>query len=89
MDNSILIIKEYGHIVVTLREIMDSRGISRNRLARLINARYEVINKWYNGEVERIDADILARLCYVLDCKVEDILQYKRREPREESDSKQ
>ncbi len=89
MDNSILIIKEYGRIVVTLREIMDSRGISWNHLARLTNARYEVVNKWYNGEVERIDADILARLCYVLDCRVEDILQYKRREPREESDSKQ
>ena len=30
------------------------------------------------GQVERIDADLLARLCYVLDCELEDIIQYRR-----------
>ena len=47
---------------------MDARGITRNRMARMIDVRYEVIDKWYKGTVERIDADILARLCFVLGC---------------------
>ena len=55
---------------------MDEKGITRNSLARAINARFEVINKWYNGNVEKIDADILARICFVLDCEPVDIIKY-------------
>lgn len=43
---------------------MDEKEITRNALARAINVRFEVIYKWYNGHVEKIDADILARICW-------------------------
>lgn len=43
----------------------------------MTNIRFEVINKWYSGEVERIDSDVLARFCYVLECKIEDIIEYE------------
>ena len=56
---------------------MDAKGISRNALARAINTRFEVIDKWYEGRVEKIDADILARICYVLECSPADIIIYK------------
>ena len=41
-----------------------------------MNTRYEVIDKWYQGSLEKIDADILARICFVLHCQVKDILEY-------------
>ncbi|MBQ8246086.1 MAG: helix-turn-helix transcriptional regulator [Lachnospiraceae bacterium] len=59
---------------------MDKKNITRNALARAINARFEVIDKWYNGRVEKIDADVLARICYVLDCTPADIIIYKTNE---------
>ena len=43
----------------------------------LCEARFEVINKWYQGHVEKIDADVLARICYILDCNPGDIILYK------------
>ena len=43
----------------------------------MINSRFEVINKWYNNDVEKLDLDVLARICYVLNCKVEDIIKYE------------
>ena len=55
---------------------MDKKNISRNALARAINTRFEVVNKWYSGSVEKIDADVLARICYVLECKPSDIIIY-------------
>ena len=55
---------------------MDERGISRNQLAKLIDARFEVVGKWYKGEVEKMDLDILARICYALDCTTEDLIRY-------------
>ncbi|MGN0975345.1 MAG: helix-turn-helix domain-containing protein [Gemmiger sp.] len=76
MDTGILLMKEYGHVEIRLRALMEQRHISRNRLARMIDVRYEVVDKWYKGHVERIDADILARLCYVLDCSPGEIICY-------------
>lgn len=57
---------------------MEERGLKRNQVAMAIGARFEVIDKWCWGDVVRIDADILARLCYVLECSIEDIITYEK-----------
>ena len=75
-DKAVLVRANYGHVELRLKEIMDARGISRNQLAKRIDARFEVVGKWYKGEVEKMDLDILARICYALDCTAEDIIQY-------------
>lgn len=80
MKKEIYTLNQYGSIEINLREIMDKKNITRNALARAINARFEVIDKWYNGHVEKIDADVLARICYVLDCTPADIIIYKTTE---------
>ena len=81
MDNSrsVITINDYGKITVHIKEIMESKGITRNFLAKASNTRFEVINKWYNGQVEKMDLDILARICYVLDCTPADIIKYSNR----------
>ena len=83
METGVLQIKEYGRIEITLRQQMDARGITRNRMARMIDVRYEVIDKWYKGTVERIDADILARLWFVLGCGAGDLIRYVARADNE------
>ena len=75
-EKGILIRADYGYIELMLKERMKERGISRNQLAKRIDARFEVVNKWYQGELEKMDLDILARICYTLDCTTEDILRY-------------
>ena len=69
-------INDYGYIQIFLKNIMDKKGVTRNALARAINARFEVVDKWYNGHVEKIDADVLARICYVLECEPKDVIKY-------------
>ena len=76
MQNVVFSMKEYGHVEVQLKEIMEKRGITRNALARATNTRFEVINKWYQGHVEKLDTDVLARICYILDCTPGDIVIY-------------
>ena len=66
-----------GRVELTLRELMEQRGVSRNQLAKLINVRFEVVNKWFGGQVEKMDLDVLARICYALGCRVEDVLTYR------------
>lgn len=78
-SRSVITINDYGKITVHIKEIMESKGITRNFLAKASNTRFEVINKWYNGQVEKMDLDILARICYVLDCTPADIIKYSNR----------
>lgn len=76
MEHSIFTINEYGYVKIQLKEIMDKKNITRNALARATNTRFEVINKWYQGHVEKVDTDVLARICYILDCTPGDIIIY-------------
>ena len=69
MQNVVFSMKEYGHVEIQLKEIMEKRGITRNALAR-------ATNKWYQGHVEKLDTDVLARICYILDCTPGDIVIY-------------
>lgn len=75
---TILTIKEYGKIDVELKTLMDEKGLNRNYIAKVTNTRFEVINKWYNNEVEKMDLDVLARICYALDCSPSDIIKYRK-----------
>ena len=77
-NESVLTFREYGKIRIHLRELLEERKMSRNQLARAINSRFEVVDKWYDGELEKIDADILARICFGLQCDVKDIIRYEK-----------
>ena len=70
--------EEYGRVRVKLAEMLERRGITRNRLRTLTGAKYDVIDRYYKAEhVELADLNFLAKVCYVLDCKVEDLLEYE------------
>lgn len=73
---SVVNITTYGKVSIHLKELMVKKGITRYRLAKLADTRFEVVEKWCSGSVERIDADVLARFCYILQCDVSDILKY-------------
>lgn len=76
MERELFSLNHYGHIEIDLKKYMDQKQITRNALARAVNTRFEVIDKWYHGHVEKIDADVLARICFVLECKPGDIIRY-------------
>ena len=44
---------EYGHVKVTLANVMDARGITRNRLRTLTGVKYDVIDRYYKGQEHR------------------------------------
>lgn len=78
MDNNIYILKDYGKVEIVLKEILEKKNISRNKLCTMIAANYDLVNRYYNNKVIRIDLDIIARMCFALDCNITDILKYKK-----------
>lgn len=44
----------------------------------MIAANYDLVNRYYNNRVIRVDTDIIARMCFALKCDVSEILKYKK-----------
>ncbi len=78
MEKNVYSLKDYGKVEITLKEVLDKKGISRNKLSVMIAVNYDLVNRYYNNRVIRVDIDIIARMCYVLDCDINDILKYKK-----------
>ena len=76
--NGIFDLKNYGKIEFNIRDVMKKRNITRNKLASLTGATYNVINRYYNSDISRLDLDVLARICFVLNCEVSEIIVYKK-----------
>ena len=71
--------KEYGTIRVKLAEVMDSKNITRNKLHTLTGIKYEIVDRYYKAKnIEMADLDFFAKVCYVLDCGIADLLEYQK-----------
>ncbi len=68
---------KYGAITFKLKDMLDKKGIARTKLAKATNVDYRVIKRLYDGDLVKLDLDVIARICYVLDCKVSDIIEYQ------------
>lgn len=70
---------EYGVIKVKLDDIMNKRNISTYELSTKAQVRFQTIKSLRENVSSRIDFEVLAKICYSLDCKVEDIIEYEEK----------
>lgn len=68
--------EEYGTIRIKLEELIQKAGISKNKLSHRAEMQRTQINHYCRGEITRLDTDVLARICTVLDCRIEDLLEF-------------
>lgn len=69
--------EDYGCIKVKLAEVLDGRGITRNHLKNLTGIKYDTITRYYkNDHIEMIDLNFFAKVCYVLNCDISELLEY-------------
>ena len=78
MENSVFIPQNYGKVVFSFDKVMNEKQINRNQLASRAGIRFEVADRFYNGNIERLDIDVLARVCFVLDCDVADVMTLQK-----------
>lgn len=67
----------YGEIEIKLDKYLKKHKISRSSLSRNGELRYDTILSYCRGNVTRLDTDTLAKICSTLNCKIEDIIEYK------------
>lgn len=68
--------KEFGTIILHLEELMKEREISLNKLSFRAEMQRTQLRKYCKNEVQRLDIAVLSRLCYALDCDLNDLLEY-------------
>jgi len=77
-EKAIVWTTNYGKIDCKLKKIMDKKHLSMYKLIRLSGLKYEVVSKYYYNNVTRYDADVLAKICYILDCNPSDLITYSK-----------
>lgn len=65
-------------IRLTLDKLLKSLNVTRYELAKRTGIQYQIIDKYYKNNVKRYDSYILEKICTALDCKIEDIIEYKK-----------
>lgn len=77
MDNIVKLNIENGYFLFKLKDILNKKSISINKLMRDTNTDFKVIKRLMTGELVKVDIFVLARLCDYLDCSMTDIIEYK------------
>lgn len=60
------LLENYGHYICKIGEAMDKAGLSVSKMKRLTGLNYDIVKKYYNDDIIRIDKDVLARISFVL-----------------------
>ena len=56
----------YGYYKCNVGRAMDELGISISKMRKLTGLNHEIVKKYYDDQVVRIDKDVFAKLSYVL-----------------------
>lgn len=70
--------KNFGKIIFKIDKVLEAKNISKNKLEKEANLQRTQLNSYCNNKVKRIDLETIAKICYVLECDVKDIVEYSR-----------
>lgn len=68
---------EYIHI--RINELLEERGISKNRICKDLDIPRANFNRYCRDEFQRIDANLILKLCKYLNCSIGDLLEIKEK----------
>ena len=70
--------QNFGKIIFKIDQVLEEKNISKNKLEKEANLQRTQLNSYCNNKVKRIDLETIAKICYVLECDINEILEYCR-----------
>ena len=58
------------------KKILEEKNISLNQLSFRTEMQRTQLRNYRDNKIQRLDIDILKRLCYVLECNLTDLIEY-------------
>ena len=65
-------------IIFKLRELLEKHKMSRYKLRQYTGFTYTRVNDYYFGRVKDIKVSEINTLCKLFNCKINDIVEYKK-----------
>ena len=68
--------EDVGKIVLKIDKLSAKYGLSKSKLSREARIQYKQAKSYCEGNMQKVDLVILAKICDVFDCKISDVLEY-------------
>ena len=75
---------EWGKVDLILDNYMKENKISRSSLSRNSVIHYAQLLRYCHNEMQKVDLNLLARMCKAMNCEISDILKYNPPAPSTE-----
>lgn len=66
----------YGMIKLKLKDVLKKKGYTIYRLAKDTGIKYDTIKEYCNNTYVYYSFETLAKICYALNCDINDLLEY-------------
>ena len=67
---------DYGHLELHIEQILSAKGLSKNKICKDLDIPRSNFNRYCRNEFQRIDAELICKLCYYLDVNIEQLISY-------------
>lgn len=68
--------ERFGHLEIKLDEQLQQKGLSKNKLSHKAEMNWKQIDNYCKNNIARLDVYVLCKLCTVLECRIEDLLEF-------------
>lgn len=65
-----------GHLHMKINEQLKAHGVSKNQICKDLDIPRSNFNRYCRDEFQRIDANLICKLCEYFHCDVGDIIEY-------------
>lgn len=68
----------YGTLHLRINEILKEKGISKNKICKDLDIPRSNFNRYCRDEFQRIDTNLICKLCNYLDINIGDLIEYRK-----------
>ncbi len=78
---------DYGKLHLRIMELLNSRGISKNKICKDLDIPRTNFNKYCRDGVSRYDTNLICKLCWYFNIEVGELIVYEKPIPQTLPDS--
>ena len=67
---------KYGTLTLHIEDILKEKGISKNQICKDLDIPRSNFNRYCRDEFQRIDANLICKLCWYLKVDISDLITY-------------
>lgn len=72
------IIINYGHLEMKIESVLREKNISKNKICKDLDIPRSNFNRYCRNDFQRIDSNLICKLCWYLNVDLDELLIYKK-----------